>query len=447
MLLKVKLKVESKWLDLEKKSMSKMRRNYEEWERETLQKAKEAADLRDLREVFYELGDRWEFDQATGAWLEGSEPLDTIGLILRMPGLKENKERYVVYAVMAYSKGLTNQFDHLGDKERIIIERDCETNQIQCWSTTGHGLMDLFPTDLTQFGSVDNALDSSYLVAQPGDHALRIETPIADGFLNKVIKRLWDIAGGAKSFHTKMIDLLTVDDIEKSLDFKFHRYATAVIDLDKMWRVLSESPVEWAKERVLDKIPDHIEERDHKTLRQIEGLLHVLWFHPPFNQLRPIEAIYEELQTEPTPTETQRMLIPLIGELAYSLTDIIEKAKYLKWKSVIDRKSFSKSDVFRGLDLTNIEREAFAAALEDILKEHTLSYIGYPEQATMKNKVMRVLLGSIILPMRLFSSFTQTIRAPFFRLLDKLVNKTTETEDEDKKDDSKESPTSSSEDS
>ena len=445
--MKVKLKVERKWLDLEKKSMSKMRRNYEEWERETLQKAKEAADLRDLREVFYELGDRWEFDQATGAWLEGSEPLDTLGLTLRMPGLKPNKERYVVYAVMAYSKGLTNQFDHLGDKERIIIERDCETNQILCWSTTGHGLMDIFPTNLTEFGSVDNALDSSFLVAQPGDHALRIEPPSAYGFLNRVIKRLWDIAGGAKSFHTKMIDVLTVDDIEKSLDFKFHRYATAVIDLDRMWRALSGSTVEWAKERVLDKIPDHIEERDRKTLRQIEGLLHVLWFHPPFNQLQPIEVVYEDLQSEPTPTETQRLLIPLLGELAYSLTDIIEKAKYLKWKSVIDRKSFGKSDAFRGLDLSNIEREAFAAALEDILKEHTLSYIGYPEQATMKNKVMRVLLGSIILPMRLLSSFTQTVREPFFRFLDKVMTKTPDKEgkDDDKGDDSKKPSSSSSE--
>jgi hypothetical protein len=425
MLLKVKLKVESKWLDLERKSMSKMRRNYEDWERETLQKAKEAADLRDLRQVFYELGDRWEFDQATGAWLEGSEPLDTIGLILRMPGLRPNKERYVVYAVMAYSKGLTDQFDHLGDKERIIVERDLKTGQIQCWSTTGHGLMDLFPTNLSKYKSLTDALDSSYLVAQPGDHALRIETPFPSGLLNSIIHRLWDIAGGTKSFHIKHIDVLTVDDIEQSLDFKFHRYVTAVVDLDKMWRYLSGSAVEWAKERVLDKIPDHIEERDRLTLRKIEGLLHILWFRPPYEQLQPIATIYDELQSEPTPTETQRSLVPLLGELVYSLTDIVEKAKYLKWKSVIDRKSFSKSDVFKGLDLTNIEREAFAAALDDILKEHTLSYIGFPEQATMKNKVMRVTLGSVILPIRLLSSFVQTIRQPFWTLLERMRSRST----------------------
>jgi hypothetical protein len=340
-----------------------------------------------------------------------------------MPGLNPNKERYVVYAVMAYSKGLTNQFDHLGDKERIIIERDIKTGQIQCWSTTGHGLMDLFPTNLTKFNSINNALDSSFLVAQPGDHALRIETPSTSGILNRILKRLWDIAGGSTSFHTKLIDLLTVEDIEDSLDFKFHRYATAVVELDRLWRILSGSTVEWAKERVFDKIPDHIEERDRETLRMIEGLLHILWFKPPYEQLQSIEYIYEELQSEPTPTETQQRLIPALGELAYSLTDIIEKAKYLKWKSVIDRKSFSKSDVFKGLDLTNIEREAFAVALEDILKEHTLSYIGYPEQATMKNKVMRVLLGSAILPVRLLSSFMQTVRTPIFKFIERIRSK------------------------
>jgi hypothetical protein len=232
-------------------------------------------------------------------------------------------------------------------------------------------------------------------------------------------KKLWDIAGGTKSFHTKEIDVLSADDIEESLDFKFYRYAAAVVELDKIWRHLTGSSVEWAKERVMDKIPDHIEERDRETLRKIEGLLHILWFKPAFMQNTPIEVVYEELQAEPTPTETQRTLLPLIGEIAYALTDIVEKGKYLKWKSVIDRKSFSKSDVFKGLDLNNLMREAFAAALEDILKEHTLAYIGYPERSTMTGKIMRVILGSIILPVRVIASFVETIRRQLRKLFQK----------------------------
>jgi hypothetical protein len=427
--MKIKLKVERQWLELERKSMEKMKRSYVVWERATLQKAKDASDLSDLRRIFYELGDHWEFDQATGAWLAGSEPLDTIGLILRMPGLKPNKERYVVYAVMAYSKGLTNQFDHLGDKERIIIERDTKSGNILCWSTTGHGEMDVFSTDLTTFGSLSNVLTSCMLIAQPGDHALRLEVPTSSGTLNMITMRLWEIAGGPRSYQTKEVDILTVDDIEKALDFRFFRYANSVIELNKIWRHLSGGTVEWAVERVLDKIPDHVEERDKRTLRTIEGLLHVLWFRPPCSQLRPVEMVYDELQSEPTPTETQRTLIPYLGELAYSLTDIIEKAKYLKWKSVIDKKSFSESEAFKDVNLTPLVQEAFAAALDDILREHALAYIGYPEKATMKNKFLRVIFSSVILPLRLLSSFKlavlKFIYGIYLRLKEKLTTKVT----------------------
>ena len=209
--MKVKLKIETQWLELERKSMSKMKKDYEDWERETLKKAKDAKDLRSLREVFYQMGDRWEFDQATGAWLSDGEPLDAVGLILKMPGLEPNKERFVLYAVMAYSKGFTQQFDHLGDKERIIVERDTKSGKLAVWSTTGHGAMDLYPADLSAFDTLEKALESSHLVAQPGDHALRLETPHATGWLDAIAKRLWEIAGGNKQFSARIAHILLED--------------------------------------------------------------------------------------------------------------------------------------------------------------------------------------------------------------------------------------------
>jgi hypothetical protein len=417
--------------------MAKMLREYEKWEQATLKKAQEALDLRSLREVFYELGDRWEFDQATGAWLSEGKPLDTVGLILKMPGFRQKKERYVLYAVMAYSKGFTQQFDHLGDKERIIVEHDTNTGQLLAWSTTGHGAMDLYPNDLSSFKSLENALKCCFLVAQPGDHALRLECPQSSGILNSITKRLWDIAGGITTFDVQPIDVLTSEDIEKSLDFKFHRYAKSVMELDKIWKRLSGGAVEKAKEKVLDKIPDHIEERDKKTLRKIEGLLHILWFRPPVEQLPFIQRMHEELAYEPTPTEVQKTLLPYIGELAYALTDITEKAKYLKWKSVIEKKDFSSSDIFKGLDLSQLAKEAFVVALEDILREHTLAYIGYPEKATMKDKALRVLLSTVILPIRLGTSFRENL----FRWVSKVIRKIYPSENEENDSDAEMSDT------
>jgi hypothetical protein len=433
---KVKLKVEKKWFDIERDSMTRMQRSYAKWEQEMLKKAREATDMTVLRELFYQLGDRWEFDQATGAWLNEGDPLDAVGVVLRMPGFSEGRERFVLYVFMAYSKGLTRQFDHLGDKERVILELDTRTGQLLCWSTSGHGSIDLYPIDLTGLGSVEKALSTCHLVAQPGDHALRVECPECTGLLNSALAHLWMIAGGTDEFSLKSIDVLIADDIERVLDFRFHRYAQAVLKLERAWRKLSFSTASRAKEAVLDNIPDHIEARNKRTIRQIEGLLHVLWFSPPSNQMRAVKNMYEELQSEPTPTEVQEALVPYIGELLYSLNDIVEKAKYLKWKSVIDRKSFSESELFRGLDLSPLAQQAFAAALEDILKEHSLAYIGYPERATMKYKFMRVFLGFSVLPLRLYSSFKVAALGALFRFLNwlgigrRVASSQSDTEDE-----------------
>ncbi|MHA2002861.1 MAG: hypothetical protein ACW975_03715 [Candidatus Thorarchaeota archaeon] len=427
--MKVKLKIETQWLDLERKSMMRMQERYKSWEKETLKKARDAKDLRGLREVFYELGDRWEWDQTTGAWLSGSEPLDTVGLVIRIPGLHENKERYIVYAVMAYSKGLTSKFDHLGDKERVIIERDTGTGRIVCWSTTSHGAVDIVPIDLTSHSTVVNALANCFLVAQPGDHALRLEDPASAGFLPKVAKRLWEIAGGDTSYVVREIDVLSFKDVEELLDFRFHRYANAVIELERTWLALKGTTADRAKEIVLDEIPKHIEAREKSTLRLIEGLLHILWFKPPVDQMSAVRKTYEEFSSEPTPTHVQQELQPHLGELLYSLSDIIEKGKYLKWKSVIEKKEFRESDVFRGLELSGLAKEAVAVALDDMLKEHTLAYVGYPERATIRGKIMRILFGAAILPVRLFLSFKEWLRRIIFRFI-QAIRKQPDSEDE-----------------
>ncbi|TFG08602.1 hypothetical protein EU538_06805 [Candidatus Thorarchaeota archaeon] len=395
---------------MERRSMERMKQDFKSWEAETLRKAREADDLRSLREVFYQLGDRWEWDQATGAWLSSGQPLDTIGLVLRMPGLEPQKERYVLYAVMAYSKGFTNQFDHLGDKERIIIEHDKESGSLQAWSTTGHGAMDLIPLDLTRFGNVEAALQECYVVAQPGDHALRLELPESDVSFYSFKHWLWKIASGRRSFVLREIVVLDSQNLEDSLDFKFYRYARAVIDLEREWRQQQRSVFGKAREALLDEIPDHVEQKDKKLLRRIEGLIHFLWFTPCAKQLGTISRLYEDLSSEPTPSEIQLQLLPFIGEVQYALNDIVEKSKYLKWKSVMDQKNYTTGKLFEEFELSDLAKEAFAVAIEDILKEHTLAYIGYPERATMKDKALRISFGIFVLPVRLVTSFAQFLR-------------------------------------
>ncbi|TXT55219.1 MAG: hypothetical protein BAJATHORv1_40129 [Candidatus Thorarchaeota archaeon] len=411
--MKIRLRIDTKWLRLEQKSMDRIRKTYESWESETLRKAQDAKDLSTLREVFYQLGDRWEWDQATGAWLSGGEPLDAVGLILSMPGLEEGKERYVIYTVMAYSKGLTQKFDHLGDKERIIVEIDKNSGEMYCWSTTGHGAMDLFPTSLNAFDDFQDVLESCDLVAQPGDHALRIDIPKGKRNFPYIIEILWEIAVGKRDFVQKEIDLLTNSDIEDYLGFRFHRYAKAVIRLEQTWRELNLDIVDSARESIIDDIPSEVEKQNKLSLRIVEGLLHILWFKPPTSQIKSVRKVYETLASVDKPTNVEQSLIQCLGELSVALTDVLERAQYLKWKSVIDKKAYSESDVFQDLSVSELGKQALAVALDDILREHTLSYIGYPERARIKDKLMRISFGVLVLPIRLLSSFWERIKTRF----------------------------------
>ncbi len=429
MILKARLKIDRHWLDKERMSMAKLMQDYKEWELTTLKKAKEAKDMESLRKLFYELGDRWEWDQATGAWLSKSEPLDTICLVLRMPGLDIGKERYVIYAIMAYSKGVTATFDHLGDKERVILERDVETGKFIAWSTTGHGMVELKPLKLYDFKSIEEIIKKCFLIAQPGDHALRIEVPPGFRGSDDFHETLWTIVNGLKEFEVKKVDVLNAPDVESRLDFQFYRYANAVISLERKWRQLSGTLTAKAREIVLDKIPQDIEKINKQTLRRIEGLLHILWFWPPFHQQDIVRMVYKELSELPNPTSVQKELIPYLGELLYSLNNIIEKAQYIKWRSVMDKKRFSSSDIFEGLELDDVAKAAFAVALDDMLREHTLAYIGYPERATWKNKIFRTVFGLLVLPVRLAYSFMISLRS-FLLKLQGLRNVPTEAQNE-----------------
>ncbi len=407
--MKIRMKVDALWLELERKYMRKLLEQYRQWESQTLEKVRQARDLRTLREFFYELGERWEWDQVTGDWLAHGEPLDAVAFMLRVPSLHPDRDRYVLYAVMAYSKGVTDQFDHLGDKERVILERDTRTGKLYVWSTTGHGAVDLFPADLTPLGSIDEVLRQCHLIAQPGDHALRLVPPLSDKRFWSLHQRLWDIASGTTSFTWKTIDVLTPDEIEERMDFKFYRFAKAVIDLENAWRELQMTVSERVREVAADEIPDAVERRNRRTLRRVEGLLHVLWFQPPVRGLLPARLLYEELRNDDDLTNVEKNILPRLGELVYALNDVIEKAKYLKWKSVVEAQGQVESSIFDGLDISPLAREAVVVALDDILKEHTLAYVAYPERDTMVGKAMRISFGVLVLPLRILSAFLTVV--------------------------------------
>ncbi|MEM2142655.1 MAG: hypothetical protein QXQ81_05315 [Candidatus Thorarchaeota archaeon] len=399
--MRILLRVDERWLQLERRWMKAMQARYKSWELVTLKQMREAKDLRSLRELFYQLGDRWEWGQATGTWLSEEHPLDAVGIVLRIPGLEDHRERYVVYAIMAYSRGVTRKFDHLGDKERVIIERDLSSGRMRAWSTTGHGAVDLVPTDLSQFRDIREALSSCSLVAQPGDHALRIEIPLGSPALWSTVQLMWSIANGLRGHVMRHMEVL--ENLEDDLGFEFGRFARSVIELERVWhRLKRQSRRRWTWS-ARNEYPPHIAQRDRQTLRVVEGLLHLLWFRPPAYSVKLVKRVVHELESEPTPTAVQRDLVGPLKEVRRSLVDVLERAKYIKWKSVIEGSELEQ-ELFAGLGISRFAQEAFATALEDILKEHSLAYVGYPERMTARGKVVRFVFGTLVLPVRLFRS-------------------------------------------
>ncbi len=403
--MKMLLKTNERALRTEKYSADKIRRDYEYWQEQTLRRAREAADLRQLRDLFYQLGDRWEWQQTTGTWLSKGTSLESVGLVIRAPGLLPARERYILYIIMAYSKGAIGKFDHLGDKERVIIERDMATGHLRVWSTAGHGALDLWTRDLTPLGSVERVLREAYLVTQPGDHALRLEIPSLDRTHNSILQHLWRIAMGLHSFSTREVEVLDAKSVEESLGFRFYEYTEAVITLERMWSQVNRMNARSRDGQSSNDMTESELSGLKRMLRIVEGLLYILWFRPPALQIGVLRKAYRILNSDPIMRDRQSELLMQIQRVIKSLNDVLERSKYLKWKSVMERESLDTSEGFEDLTVSQFAKEALATAFEDILREHTLAYIGYPERATIRGKCTRVVFGLGVLPIRLLTRF------------------------------------------
>ncbi len=412
----MRLKIDESWLKKEIRSAYKIRQDYETWQEQALRMVKEVTDLRQLRELFYKLGDRWEWQQATGTWLSKSRPLDAVGLILRAPGLSQGRERYIVYIIMAYSKGAVAKFDHLGDKERIIIERDVTTDDLRAWSTCGHGALDLIARDLTPLNSVEQVLRKGYLIAQPGDHALRLEVPVLDRLRTELEHLLWRIAMGGRTFSIQEIETLTAREVEDVLGVRFYEYVEAVVTLERLWSRIKSDTAGSIKARAAGRISESDKPSIMRTLRMIEGLLYILWFRPPALQITPLRRAYRILSAEPTQNHIHNEILTQLQRVIRSLNDVLERTKYLKWKSVIERDSLSTGELFENLSVSLFAKEALSTAFEDIMREHTLAYIGYPERVTARGKLMRIVFGLGVLPLRIMIRCLEDVLSYILRL-------------------------------
>ncbi|MHA1251077.1 MAG: hypothetical protein ACTSRP_13885, partial [Candidatus Helarchaeota archaeon] len=184
--MKIKIKIPRRDLEKEEYFKEKLKEQYLEWKEELLNKAKNVKDLKELRKIIDELGkEQFDWDSATGDWLERSDPYEVVCIEIRLPGLKNEHERHSIYGVLAFSKGLTDSFDHMGDLERLVYVKN-NNNKYFSYSTVGHGYLELFPEILKGNYSFNDLLRNEEYVFEVGDHSLctlRDDTKIKLGII------------------------------------------------------------------------------------------------------------------------------------------------------------------------------------------------------------------------------------------------------------------------
>ena len=136
-------------------------------------------DIKGILEYFTKEIDKKAYYLLSHDWMEQDTSLtEKIGFTFRLPGLKKGEERYTIYILMAYSKGLIiapSSAHHPGDLERVIILTYPAKKGKRTYyylNTAAHGYPVLFKEYLGVYDSLEDALKNCSFYFKPGDHAV-----------------------------------------------------------------------------------------------------------------------------------------------------------------------------------------------------------------------------------------------------------------------------------
>ncbi|MBD3229526.1 MAG: hypothetical protein GF329_15180 [Candidatus Lokiarchaeota archaeon] len=394
--MKLKLKIPKRDLVKEIDFKERVKEQYLQWKADLLEKAKSVNDLRELRRIMDEL-DKNQFDwsSSTGEWLEKGEAYDIICLTIKLPGLKKNRIRYVIYGILSFSKGLTDSFDHLGDLERIMYIKN-ERGVYFAFSTIGHGYLELFPEILGQKNSFEELMSEEEYVFEVGDHSLCTERDNTKILIGKVpfIDIFRIIKTNIYKDHVyKKIPLLSNLDIEKKLEINWFNYGKEIIKIDKIIdKKIKSYSIAFRIKRALNKAFNFIKKRrEIDYLYLLNAIKSTLWNVPPTKQDKIVRKIIKELEKISNKKQIDEDIISLLNGLLRHLDNLVDPIEFLKWSCRQDPDKLKKKFDFQFLkDFTPSAIQTLPVAFRMIL-DKTLSDIGYPEKLTPTEKGKRII--------------------------------------------------------
>lgn len=423
--MKIKVKIRKGEFALEGDLQKQMSEEYESWKEDILNKARNLKDLKELRKLMYSLGEDFEWTESTGRWLTKAKPYEIICVNIRVPGLEPQTERYTLYGILAFSKAILKAYDHLGDLERVILEK--RDGHFYAWSEVGHGYTEKWPEYFPDIKSLEEFFKRVHVVFERGDHSLVLEYPKPTYvILHKLFKNRLRVPHMMKeirdSFVTRAlgteflefeVPVVTHEDLENKLEIDWNGYAEAVIALDQIIHQ------EYQKLSLIQKIKDIFRKQDDPYY-YLDCLHRLLWNVPPKDQERTLRGIRKRLKDA---YEQNRIDIDLWNPITLVLSkvaELIDQTEFIRWQSFSDPKRYSKKIGLRKItDLSDAAIEAIAAGLGQILSK-SLDDIAYPEKWPQRGKMKLVGFVSGGHIYRLLRTITLLLQKKFQSLAPKL---------------------------
>ena len=420
--MKIRVKIRKGEFSLEKKLQKEMTEEYETWKQEILEKARGIKDLKELRKLMYSLGEDFEWTESTGRWLTEAKPYEIICVNIRVPGLEPQTERFTLYGILAFSKAMIKSYDHLGDLERVILEKRSVKSKehFYAWSEVGHGYTEKWPEYFPDVHSLEEFYNRVHVVFERGDHSLVLEYPnptyvilhkwfknrfriphilktIRDNFVNRSV---------GVEFSELEVSVITHEDLEKKLEIDWNGYAEKIIALDHLIHQ------EYRKLSLVQKIKN-IFRKKNDPYYYLDCLYRVIWNIAPKNQERYLRGIRNRLKKAYEQEWIDTDFCDPITAVLNKVSELIDQTEFIQWQSFMDPKRYSKKIGIRKITgLSDAAIEAVATGLGKILYK-SLDDIAYPEQWPQRSKMKLVLFVSAGHVYRLLRSITILLQKKF----------------------------------
>jgi len=398
--MKIKAKIRMGELELEKDLQKKMTIGYQDWKEKILNKARNIKDLKELRKLMYSLGDDFDWNESTGRWLDEAKPYEVICVNLRVPGLEilkdgKRSERYTMYGILCFSKAMVKSYDHLGDLERLIIEK--RNGHFYAWSTVGHGYVEKWPEYFPETHSLDEFYGKVHCVFERGDHSLVLEYPkpifsighkwFRNKFrvphIAKMVRDAYAAHALGVEFTELEVPVITHEDLENKLEIDWYGFAEAVVELDQLIQIA------YKRLNIFQKIKKIFRKKDD-PYHYLDCLQGVIWNIAPKYQERFLRGIRKKLKEAYEQNLIDIDFSDEIAKVLKKVSELIEQTQLIQWQSFLDPKRYSKKIGVRKIEgLSNVAIETVATGLGKIVLK-SLDDIAYPEKYPQKEKMKLV---------------------------------------------------------